>query len=582
MRKTKIICTLGPSSETENVIKQMIIAGMDVARLNFSHGDYENHKQKADLVKKIRTELNKHTAILLDTKGPEIRLKKFINGKITLEKDKIFTLCAYDVEGDQNKASITYKELYKDIHYGSKILIDDGRVELCAEQFNENEILCRVINGGEISDNKSVNVPDTNLSIPFLSEKDKTDIAFAVKENFDFIAASFTRSADDIKQIRRELESHGCGDIRVIAKIENAAGVDNIEEILNESDGIMVARGDLGVEIPMEEIPIIQKKLISKCYNAGKQVITATQMLESMTKQPRPTRAEITDVANAIYDGTSAIMLSGETAAGLYPVEAVKTMALIAVRTESEIDYKKRFYAINENKYLNVTNAISHATCTSALDLKASAIITITKSGETARFISRYRPETPIAGCSPEIKTCRHMNMSWGVIPVHIEYMDNTDALLEHAVQKTYEQKIVEYGDLVVITAGIPLGVSGTTNMLKVQLVGDVLTTGTAIGNKSVCGNLCVCQNESDAEENCKEGDILVIPNTSNKIIGVLRKCIGIICERDGLDSYAAVVGQALDIPVIIGATDATKILKSGTIVTIDTAKGVVYSGGGH
>ena len=579
MRKTKIICTIGPSSENENTLRQMIMHGMDVARINFSHGTHAEHKQKVDLVKKIRNELGKHTALLLDTKGPEIRTGTLKAGKVQLEKNNLFTMCAYDVEGDENRVSITYHDLYKDIRIGNKIFIDDGLIELYVEKYDSKEIVCSVVNGGILSDRKSVNVCDVALSIPFMSDNDREDIAFGAREDFDFIAASFTQNAENIKQIRRELEFNNCYDTRIIAKIENATGVENIAEILNESDGIMVARGDLGVEIPLEDVPIIQKDLILKCYRAGKHVITATHMLESMTHNPRPTRAEITDVANAIYDGTSATMLSGETAAGLYPIEAVKTMARIAERTESEIDYKKRFSAIPIESASNVTNAISHATCTSAHDLKASAIITVTTSGQTARLISRYRPETMIIGCSPNIKTCRHLNISWGVTPVLIDEMTNTDDLLKHAVDKAYKQKLVDYGDLVVITAGIPLGISGTTNMLKVEIVGDVLISGTAVGNKSVCSNLCVCANEEEALKNCKTGDILVIPNTSKEIIEILKHCKGIICERDGIDSYAAIVGQALDIPVIVGATGATKILKSGTTVTIDVVRGVVYSG---
>jgi len=582
MRKTKIICTLGPASDTDLIIRQMIIAGMDVARLNFSHGEHDEHKNKIDLVKKLRTELNKHTAIMLDTKGPEIRLKDFIDKKITVKKNDVFTLCLYDVDGDNTKVSVTYSDLYKDIKIGTKILIDDGLIELVVERYDDREIVCRVLNGGVISNRKSINIPGVQISTPFLSDRDISDIKFGIEQDVDFIAASFTQTADNIKQIRQIIEANGGTDIRIIAKIENSVGVENIDEIINEADGIMVARGDMGVEIPMEDVPIIQKQLISKCYNAGKQVITATQMLESMTTHPRPTRAEVTDIANAIYDGTSAIMLSGETAAGLYPIEAVETMAKIAERTENEVDYKKRFSLISNLSYTNVTNAISHATCTTAHDLKATAIITVTKSGQTARLISRYRPETPIIGCSPEIKICRHMNMSWGVTPVLIDYKSNTDELLEHTVKKVYEEKLINYGDLIVITAGIPLGVSGTTNMLKVQLVGDILITGTAIGKNSVCGNLCVCVNEAEAIANCKEGDILVIPNASNKIINILRKCSGIICEADGENSYAAIVGPALDIPVIIGATESTKILKSGTMVTIDIARGAVYNDNGE
>lgn len=579
MRKTKIICTLGPASESEETIREMILSGMDVARINFSHGEYEGHKKKADIVKKLRAEMGKHTALLLDTKGPEIRIKKFKNGKAVLTAGQVFTLYLDDTDGDETGVSITYRELYRDITAGGKILIDDGLIELRVESFDSTAIKCIVLNGGVISDRKGVNIPGVSLSIPFLSERDKEDLAFGVREDFDFIAASFTQSAANIKEIRRELEDHGCDDMRIIAKIENAAGVANIEEILDVSDGIMVARGDMGVEIRLEEIPVIQKQLISRCYNQGKQVITATQMLESMTRQPRPTRAEVTDVANAIYDGTSAIMLSGETAAGLYPVEAVRTMARIAERTESDINYSKRFSEIRVNGFSNVTTAISHATCTTANDLKASSIITVSKSGRTARMLSRYRPETPIVGCSPESKTCRHLNMSWGVTPLLIDIKDNTDDLLQHAIDRVYEENLIKYGDIVVITGGFPLGISGTTNMLKVQIVGNVLVSGIGIVKSSVCGTLCVCNSEEEAAANFHDDEILVIPTVSAKSLNILRRAAGIICELGDIDSYAAIVGEVLNIPVIVGAEGATKILHSGTSVTLDGEKGLVFSG---
>ena len=469
MRKTKIICTIGPSSQSEDVLRKMIIAGMDVARVNFSHGEYESHKVTSDLVKKVRGELGKHTAIMLDTKGPEIRIGKFKNGRVMLRAGQNFSLCLYETEGDEGRVSVNYTNLYRDIQAGTKVLIDDGLIEMRVLTLDDREIVCDVINGGEISDNKGVNVPSVKLSLPFLSVKDKRDIAFAAKEAYDFIAASFTQSAADIRQIRAELDKCGCKTIRIIAKIENAIGVANIDEIISESDGIMIARGDMGVEIPMENIPIIQKQLITKCFGAGKQVITATQMLESMRYNPRPTRAEVTDVANAIYDGTSAIMLSGETAAGMHPIEAVQTMARIATRTEADVNYRDRFYQVQINEYANVTNAISHASCTTAHDLKAAAIITVTKLGKTARMLSRFRPEMPIIACSPEPESCRHMNMSWGVFPILIPEMTGTDELLSTAVNAAQESGCVQPGDLVVITAGIPLGVSGTTNMLKVQ-----------------------------------------------------------------------------------------------------------------
>lgn len=578
MRKTKIICTLGPASETEEVIRELILSGMDVARINFSHGEYSEHKKKVDIVKKLRKELGTHTALLLDTKGPEVRLRKFKDGSAVLHTGDSFSLYLTEREGDEKGVSITYTGLWHDVTVGSRILVDDGLIELRVDSVNEKEIKTTVLNGGKLSDKKGINVPGIKLSMPFLSEKDKDDLAFGVCEGFDFIAASFTQSAEDIRMMRDELEKHGGGDIRIIAKIENTAGVENIDEILNEADGIMVARGDLGAEVPMENIPILQKQLISKCYNAGKQVITATQMLESMTQNPRPTRAEITDVANAIYDGTSATMLSGETAMGKYPVEAVKRMAKIAVRTERDIDYKKRFFDNRFGGFTNVTDAISHATCTTAHDLGAKTIITVTTSGYTARLLSRFRPQTDIIACSPSEKACRHMNMSWGVIPLLVDKVaESSEELLEMAVDEAYKNGYVEYGDLVVITAGLPLGVSGTTNMLKVQMVGDVLLAGNGIVDKSVCGKLCVCGTDAEALTKFENGDIIVIPSASDKIIGILRHASAIICERGGDDSYAAIVGKTLNIPVIVGAENATKILKTGTTVTVDGKLGMVY-----
>lgn len=578
MRKTKIICTLGPASETEEVIRELILSGMDVARINFSHGEHSEHKKKVEIIKKLREELGTHTALLLDTKGPEVRLKKFRDGSATLKTGDNFYLYLNDREGDENGVSITYTGLWRDVTVGSRILVDDGLIELRVDNVNEAEIKTTILNGGKLSDKKGINVPGIKLSIPFLSEKDKEDIAFGVREGFDFIAASFTQSAEDIRMMRDELEKNGGSDIRIIAKIENTAGVENVDEILNEADGIMVARGDLGAEVPMENIPILQKQLISKCYNAGKQVITATQMLESMTQNPRPTRAEITDVANAIYDGTSATMLSGETAMGKYPVEAVKRMAKIAVRTERDIDYKKRFFDNRFGGFTNVTDAISHATCTTAHDLGAKTIITVTTSGYTARLLSRFRPQTDIIACSPSKMACRHMNMSWGVIPLYVDKVAETsEELLEMAINEAYKNNYVEYGDLVVITAGLPLGVSGTTNMLKVQMVGDVLLAGNGIVDKSVCGKLCVCGTDAEALTKFENGDIIVIPSASDKIIGILRHASAIICERGGDDSYAAIVGKTLNIPVIVGAENATKILKSGTTVTVDGKLGMVY-----
>lgn len=476
MRKTKIICTLGPATDDENVLKSMMTAGMNVARLNFSHSDHLQHKARVDTLKRLRDELHMPIALIADTKGPEIRIGKFKAKTVTLQEGQIFTLTTHECIGDEKMVSISFADLPRDVSIGTRILIADGLIEMEVIRRTDTDITCSVINGGEISSNKSINVPGVNLSIPFISSQDRADFRFAVENDFDYIAASFTRTADSILQIREELKRLNCHDMRIIAKIENAEGVANIDSILQVADGIMVARGDLGVEIPLEDIPVIQKKLIKKAYSTGKQVITATQMLESMIHNPRPTRAETTDIANAIYDGTSAIMLSGETAAGQYPVEAVETMARIAERTERDIDYKKRFRMRDDDDLCNVTNAISHATCSAAHDLSAAAIITVTKSGTTARMISKYRPACTIIGCSTEPKIVRQMNLSWGVQPLLVKEKQNTDVLFSHAVEISVCAGIIHEGDLVVITAGVPLGVSGTTNMMKVQVVGENVT----------------------------------------------------------------------------------------------------------
>jgi pyruvate kinase len=577
-RKTKIICTLGPATKDENIIRQLMLSGMDVARLNFSHGTHEQQKVYSDAVKKLRAELNLPIALMLDTKGPEIRTGEFEHPVVLKEGDN-FTLTSREILGTQQGCSVSFKNLPAEVAPGNRILIDDGLIELKVISVSGPDILCTVMNGGEVSSHKSINVPGIRLSIPFISEKDRQDIAFAVREDFDFIAASFTRCAEDIMSLRSELEKLNCHKIRIIAKIENSDGVNNIDEIIRVSDGVMVARGDLGVEIPFEEIPSIQKKIISKASNAGRQVITATQMLDSMIKNPRPTRAETTDVANAIYDGTSAIMLSGETAAGAYPVQAVKTMAKIAERTESDIDYYDRFRKRAITERPDVTSAISHATCTTAHDLGATAILTVTKSGRTARMISKYRPACPIISGTTDPTVYRQMNLSWGVIPIMVEEQDNTDKLFDHVVDVARRNHLVKDGDLVVITAGTPIGLSGTTNLLKVQLVGNVLVTGIGASKGSVCGNVCICKTPDEVAKYFKNGDILVIPETSNELLPYLKAASAIITEKDGVNSHAAIVGMALDKPVIVGAKNATLILKSGTTVTVDGMRGIVYSG---
>jgi len=467
MRKTKIICTIGPASESEETLKELILAGMNVARFNFSHGSHEEHKKKFDRVNKVSNELGIPVAVLLDTKGPEIRLKAIEGGKTELVSGQKFILTSDEVVGNNEKVSITYKNLKNDISVGSTILIDDGLIEMVVDEIEETDIICTVINGGPISNNKGVNVPGAILSMPYISEVDRSDIMFGCDMGFDYLAASFVRSKEDVLEVRKIIEQSG-SHMKIIAKIESMQGIRNLEEILEVSDGIMVARGDLGVEIPMEEVPVVQKKMIKMAEAQGKHVITATQMLESMIKNPRPTRAEATDIANAIYDGTTAIMLSGETAAGLYPIEAVKTMARIAERTEQAIDYNGRMKRRESIENFDVTTAISHATCTTAMDLKAAAIITVTISGFTAGMISRYKPSCPIIACSVSPRICRQMSLCWGVTPLWIARESTTDDLFDVAVHAAEEAGYIKQGDKAVLTAGVPLGVSGRTNMIRV------------------------------------------------------------------------------------------------------------------
>ncbi len=576
LRKTKIVCTMGPSTEKGDVLKQLMLAGMNVARFNFSHGDHDEQMGRLVELRRLRKELGLPVAALLDTKGPEIRLREFENEKVELVAGQKFTLTSEEIMGDETKVAISYKELVNDVKPGDTILIDDGLIELKIESVTKKDIVCIVVNGGKVSNKKGVNVPNVDLTIPFISEKDHSDIVFAVEQDYDFIAASFVRTADDVLQIRKILEENGNDTIKIISKIENMQGVKNIDEIIRVSDGIMVARGDMGVEIPLEDVPSIQKMIIKKATNAGKQVITATQMLDSMMKNPRPTRAEATDVANAIYDGTSAIMLSGETAAGDYPVEAVKTMVRIAVRTEQDINYIARFKQREGMNNPDITNAISHATCTTAHDLNASAIITVTQSGRTAQMISKYRPACPIIGGSTSEKVCRQLNLAWGVTPMLVERKEDADELFEHTVDVAEKNGLISMGDITVLTAGVPLGVSGTTNIIKVHVAGHILTTGKGVNEGVVSANVCVCKNEEDLKKNFKAGDIIVAKETNNKMMEQIRQASGLVVEAKGMESHAAIVGLSLDIPVVLEAANATTVLKSGAYVKLDAGKGVV------
>ncbi|HWP51743.1 MAG TPA: pyruvate kinase [Clostridia bacterium] len=576
MRKTKIICTLGPATDQGDVLRRMALSGMNVARFNFSHGTHSEHLARLKALKQVREELNLPIAALLDTKGPEIRLRDFEGGKVTLVDGNTFTLTTRDLLGTAQIASVTHQNLPSDVTPGTKLLLDDGLIELCVMDVAGDEIHCKVVHGGPISNHKSVNVPGVTLSMPYLSAQDEADILFGIENGYDFIAASFVRCARDILDIRQVLDSHKCDSIKIIAKLENAEGVTNIDEILAVSDGIMIARGDMGVEIDFTEIPIIQKRLILHCSTAGKPVITATQMLESMIQHARPTRAEMSDVANAIYDGTSAIMLSGETAAGKFPVEAVQTMAAIAERTEGDINYDKRLRARSAEAHMSVADAIAHAACTTAMDIGAQAIVTITHSGETARLVCKYRPSAPIIACAITEQTCRHLAVSWGIAPVAIPLKRTTDEAIEHAIQLTRKLGYVKSGDLTVLTAGVPIGIPGTTNMIKVHLVGDTLLSGVGVGKMVGIGRLCICKNEEEVASKYRPGDVLVIPSTSNAILDYMRAAAAIVTEEPGLNSHAAIVGLTLGKPVLVGAVGATTRLKSGFDVAVDTERGIV------
>ena len=579
MRRTKIVCTLGPSTDKEDVLRNLMKNGMNVARMNFSHGTHEEQKARLDMIKKLREELNLPVAALLDTKGPEIRIGDVEGGKLELKPGQEFTLTTEEMLGTEKKVTITYKELYKDVEPGDSILIDDGLIGMEVVRIDESDIVCRVKNGGFISNHKGVNVPGVELNMPFVSPKDLADIVFAVEQDYDFIAASFTRTAEDIMEIRKILQEHGGEKIHIIAKLENKQGVKNCEDILRVADGIMIARGDMGVEIPLEEVPVIQKELIRKAMHMGKPVITATQMLDSMMKNPRPTRAETSDVANAIYQGTSAIMLSGETAAGAYPIEAVQTMAKIAERTEQDIDYSREFKPRKLAEAPDVTSAISHATCTTAADLKAAAIVAVSKSGRTVSRIAKYLPVCPIIGCTTDERVYRQLNLLWGVTPVVMEEANTADELFDHAVELAEQKGLIARGELVVIAAGVPVGLSGTTNLMKVQIAGNALVTGKGANKLKASGNVCVCSNDEDLEKKFRAGDIVVVEQTTNEMVHKLKDAAGIITETGDRYSHAAVVGMTLEIPVITSARNATRILKSGTFVTMDAEQGIVYNG---
>jgi pyruvate kinase len=579
-RRTKIVCTLGPGTDSEGILRGLFSEGMNVGRLNFSHGSHEEHLVRIETFRRLRDELNIPAGVMLDTKGPEIRIRKFENGKIELKKGDTFTITTDDIAGNNERVSVKYTGLTGDVEKGDMLLLDDGLIELKITKVTSTDIVCTVISGGELSNNKKINVPEKKIRLPFISEADISDLKFGAAHNVDFAAASFVRNSADVKALRRVLYDAGGAGIKIISKIESREGVDNIDEIIRVSDGIMVARGDMGVEIPFEELPAIQKMIIKKTCEAGKPVITATQMLDSMIRNPRPTRAEITDVANAIYDGTSAIMLSGETSVGKYPVDAVRTMAKIAVETEENIDYAEDFSKKRVRISNNVTNAISHATCLAADTLGASAIVAVTQSGHTARMISRYRPACRIIAPTTSETVYQQLSLSWAVTPIMTETGNSTDEIFSIALKSSIESGLISGGDLVVLTGGTPAGISGTTNTMKVHIVGDVLVRGKGINSLKATAGLYVVDDSADGTEHFSAGDIVVIKKTEDRHLPLLRYASAIITEENADDSKAVVLGRALEIPVITEAEGASKILKSGTVVSVNAENGTVSTTG--
>lgn len=578
MRKTKIICTLGPSTDKEGVLRELIANGMNVARFNFSHGSHEEHLGRLEKLKALREELGKPVAALLDTKGPEIRLKDFKNGVENLVAGQTFTLTTRDVEGTNEICSITYKDLPMDVEPNGTIMLDDGLIKLQIQTVNDTDIVCTVLNNGKIKNKKSVNVPGVHLSMPYMSQRDKDDIIFGIQQGYDFIAASFVRTAQDVYDIRNLLNQYD-SNIRIIAKIENREGVNNIDSILAAADAVMVARGDLGVEIDFTELPGIQKTIIDRSFSFGKPIVTATQMLDSMIVNPRPTRAEISDVANAIYDGTSAIMLSGETAAGAYPVEALKTMSAIAERTEQEgFHLRGRTMDSNPGK-ISVSDATAHAACLTARDVNAAAIVTVSESGTTARLLSKYRPQQPIIACVMREQVQRQLSLSWGITPLMMSLAHSTDELIEMSTALAKENGYLHNGELAVVTAGVPVGVSGTTNMIKIHMVGNCLATGVGVGpenNDVASGKACVCRTMDEVRAKFKPGMVLVVPSTSNEMLSFVRDAAALVVEEPGLNSHAAIAGKALLKPTVVGAAGATSHIRDGLMVAVDCAHGSV------
>ncbi|HEY5557205.1 pyruvate kinase [Acetobacterium sp.] len=575
MKRTKIVCTLGPATDTKETIKALVLNGMNVARLNFSHGTHKEHAKRIQLVKEVRKELGIPVALMLDTKGPEIRTGELTQGEVELQNGNQVVLTTESISGDEKRISVSYENLPGEVSVGSRILIDDGLIQLEVKAVEGTEIICTVLNGGILRSKKSINLPSVTNELPALTEQDRDDIIFGIEQKIDFVAASFVRKPQDVLEIRKVLERNGGERINIISKIENREGVEKIDRILTVSDGIMVARGDLGVEIPAEEVPLVQKSIIRKCNLVGKPVITATQMLDSMIRNPRPTRAEVGDVANAVFDGTDAVMLSGETAAGAYPIESVKTMCNIVVKSENSEEYARRKKP--EHGELTITNAVSEGACQIANQLNAKTIIAATSSGHTPRMISKYRPDCSIIAVTDKVSTIRRLTLVWGVNCIYTPAFGDTDSMIMDAVKKAVEQKYVEFGDIAIIAAGVPLGVQGNTNIIKVHTVGTAIIYGVGIGKRPVTGHAKIITAANVNE--FMEGDILVVKALTPDISHILHLASAIITEESGLSSEGAIAGLHYDIPVIVDVAKAIEIIEHGKLISVDPKRGVVYQG---
>ncbi len=580
MRRTKIVCTIGPSIDQAAQIERIIDAGMDVARLNLSHGSSEDHYRRLDLIRQQAEQKKRTAGFMIDTRGPEVRTGDLKEDMVFLEEGGEFVLTTEQVEGDSSRVSVTYPDLHRDLKAGCRVLIDDGLIVLEVLEVSGRNIRCRVVHGGELRSYKGLNTPGTRINLPALGDKDRKDIEMALENEVDFLAASFTRSAEDVLEIRRLIEKKG-GRIMILAKIESEEGVENFDSILEVADGIMVARGDLGVEIPPEKVPLLQKELIRKCNRLGKPVITATQMLDSMIRNPYPTRAEASDVANAIIDGTDAVMLSGETAVGHFPVEAVETMDRIARHTEQGLDYRKILDELSMTVKKTVTDAISYSTCNIAQELGADAIITSTQSGHTARMVSKYRPRAPIVAVSSLRRIASQLTLTRGVYSIICPPVTSTDDMFNNAIRTSLDEGLIQNGNLVVITAGVPVGVSGTTNLLRVETVGEIIVRGTGVGKKAASGTAYVAASVNELDQ-FKEGEILVTRTTDSNFLPAIEKAAALVTEEGGLTSHGAIVAINYSKPAVVGVDRAVELIKTGDTITVDAIRGLIYRGEAH